>query len=133
MVTKMSVTTNKHKNMALKLIKDSATAGSLRGADWKDQAGSLVNPETTLFLLNEIDRLQNIIKTLSQGQGDYSRGYSDGWEDAASEQDTNTEELAWAIVDRSTQKVKFDTKKPTSLGKNQVAVPMKWPSPFTKG
>lgn len=112
------------KNMALKLIRDSAVDSSLAGEGWKEKRGSLVNPETTLFLINEVERLQNLVKVLSQGQGDYSRGYTHGFEDATNQFPENEEEMAWAIVDRRTEKVSFETIKPVKLTPSQVAIPL---------
>lgn len=119
-----TVDLKRSKRMAMNLIRESAAHGALNGELWRDDKGSLVNPATTLFLLDEIQRLQDLVKTLATGQNDYSRGYKDGYEDGLTAPTEDENPLGWAIVDRVREKVCFDPQKPTQLQKDQTVIPL---------
>lgn len=117
----MQTPPSKYRDLAMKMIRESANEGILAGPEWRDDL-SMVNPATTSFLLDEIERLQNVIKLLSQEENDYSRGYKDGFEDAGLGLDENDQAMSWAIVDRTRERVSFNVEKPKSLRKDQVAI-----------
>tara|TARA_B100001105_G_scaffold243762_1_gene224972 strand:- start:561 stop:938 length:378 start_codon:yes stop_codon:yes gene_type:complete len=117
----MHNTPSKYRDLAMKMIRESANEGILAGSEWRDDL-SMINPATTSFLLDEIERLQNVIKLLTQEENDYSRGYSDGFEDAGLGLDEKDEAMSWAIVDRTRERVSFNVEKPKSLRKDQVAI-----------
>lgn len=114
--------------MALNLIRDSARAAVIEGANWKQLPGSLVNPATTMFLLDEIDRLRDLLRVFGSPANDYSKGYKDGWSDCAVDAGSDEKPLSWAIVNRTTEEVSFDVKKPNELARDEVAIAL-----FAKG
>lgn len=119
-----AVDLKRSKTMAMNLIRESASQGALTGESWRVDKGSLVNPATTLFLLDEIQRLQDLVKTLASGQNDYSRGYKDGYEDGMNAPTEDENPLGWAIVDRVRERVSFDPQKPSQLQRNETAIPL---------
>ena len=64
------------------------------------------------------------LTSLLSPSDDYARGYSDGFSDGVDTQDLNEPVVAWAIVDRKREKVRFETVKPQILGSNDVLVPL---------
>ena len=111
-----NITTTEPRLTAMKLIKESANNGILAGSDWRDNP-HLVNPATTTFLLDEIDRLESVVRSLLMQENDYAKGYKDGFDDACLNLGSDADPLGWLIVNKETKRVSFTPEKPSTLSK----------------
>jgi hypothetical protein len=122
---KITHSTPRLENLALSNIRDAAKS-AIKDPEWFKSADARksINPAMTMFLVNEIEQLHTVKKALSMGEESYKMGYQAGWEDALNNTAHDEPVMAWAIVDREREKVRFETSKPTRLNEQEVLIPL---------